>query len=413
MLTADERNKILRSTTLFAKVPDTILAQVAAAMTEVSVLAGEIIFEKGDTSTSMYIIARGQVQVHDGKWVLNHLGQGEVFGEMAALDPDVRSASITAEVDTTLFRLDQEFLLDLMSKEEDALRAIIHTLSQHLRARSRDLVRDFEHREALERELEIGREIQASFLPEKLPLRPGWEFAAHFQAAREVAGDFYDVFPLTGNERIGLVVGDVCDKGVGAALFMTLFRSLIRASATSDILLCPESASPADGDAHAARLKESITLTNDYIASTHSQTSMFATLFFALLHPSSGSLLYVNGGHEAPLILGPTGVRTRLERTGPAVGLFPNMEFEVKEARLEPGETLLAFSDGVTEAMDQGGQLFGEERLLSLLVGADLSAAALLSRIGASLDDHTAGTGQSDDITMLAVRRSPSPTTGE
>ncbi|NIP22387.1 MAG: SpoIIE family protein phosphatase, partial [Phycisphaerae bacterium] len=156
---------------------------------------------------------------------------------MSALDLDVRSASITAKVDTTLFQLEQQSLYDSMSDQIEVAREIIHVLCQRLRGNMQDWAEDFQHRKALERELEIGREIQNSFLPDELPQLPGWEIAAYFQAAREVAGDFYDAFTLPREKKIGLVIGDVADKGVGAALFMTLFRSLIRATATSDYFL--------------------------------------------------------------------------------------------------------------------------------------------------------------------------------
>src|SRR6185295_3398345 len=143
---------------------------------------------------------------------------------------------------------------------------------------------------SLERELEIGREIQRSFLPEELPRAEGWEIAARFRPARQVAGDFYDAFALPSSGRIGLVVADVCDKGVGAALFMALFRSLVRATATGMAW---------EADA-AAGLLRVVRLTNDYIARTHGRSNMFATLFFGVLDPATGDLAYVNGGHEAP-----------------------------------------------------------------------------------------------------------------
>jgi len=420
MLSADDKNLILHNTTIFGAIPDVILVQVVDALQEISVKAGERIFKKGDSGTSMYIIVEGQVRVHDGDVFFNHLNKGEVFGEMAALDSDVRSASITAEVDSILLRLDQVSLYDLMSDQMEIARAIIHVLCQHLRDRVADLIEDIHHRLALENELEIGRKIQASFLPDALPQVPGWEIAAYFQAARQVAGDFYDAFTLPQEEKIGLVIGDVCDKGVGAALFMTLFRSLIRAASNSDNFMGWKNSPPA-AEAGLAEsqptsfdglfnLKNSVTLTNNYIARTHGQTSMFATLFFGLLNPATGSLMYINGGHEAPIIFNSSGVKADLHPTGPAVGLFPGIDFKIQETLLEPGDTLLIFTDGVTEAQNWKKELFTRERLLSLLEQADdLSATALLDCIQDNLTAHTAGTHQFDDITMLAVKRTPLP----
>jgi serine phosphatase RsbU (regulator of sigma subunit) len=238
---------------------------------------------------------------------------------------------------------------------------------------------------SLERELEIGREIQKSFLPEELPRVAGWEIAARFRPARQVAGDFYDAFALPSSGRIGLVIADVCDKGVGAALFMALFRSLLRATATG----------AASGPEPAAELLRTVRLTNDYIARTHGRSNMFATLFFGVLDPASGSLLYINGGHEAPILLGDGGAKARLTPTGPAVGMMPDMPFEVRETRLEAGEGLLAFTDGVTDARGAPWGLF-EKR----------SRAAewthLLRRRSSTRSvqvlAHAAGSDQTDDI---------------
>ena len=135
---------------------------------------------------------------------------------------------------------------------------------------------------------------------------------------------------------------------------------------------------------------------------------MFATLFFGVLEPSTGSLLYVNGGHDPPVVFGSGGVKSRLQPTGPAVGMMPDMAFEVGQARLEAGEGLLAFTDGVTDALGVSGR-YGEERLLALLARPPEGASSLLDSIEASVAAHAAGQDQADDITLLAVRHSPSP----
>jgi serine phosphatase RsbU (regulator of sigma subunit) len=259
---------------------------------------------------------------------------------------------------------------------------------------------------SLERDLEIGREIQRSFLPEELPKPPGWEIAARFQPARQVAGDFYDAFTLGGGQRVGLVVADVCDKGVGAALFMALFRSLLRAFAerafAEPVILRSEG--PGD-DSDSVRLLSMVVSTNDYIARTHGSANMFATAFVAVLDPAGGSLTWVNAGHEAPVVCGTAGVRARLPPTGPALGMMPDMKFEARKTLLAPGETLFAFTDGVTEAKDGAGRFYSEESLLASIAEGAPSASALLDRVEAAVSAHSAGAERSDDITMLAVRR--------
>lgn len=267
---------------------------------------------------------------------------------------------------------------------------------------------------SFEREMAIARQIQASFLPEELPQLPGWEIAARFQPARQVAGDFYDAFPLVQNRRLGLVIGDVCDKGVGAALFMALFRTLIRAFAQQHYTLRWMSdfstESPNGGrrtlpSIGTSALKNAIELTNDYIANTHGNSNMFATLFFGILDPTNGSLLFVNGGHEPPFLISSNGNQRQLVTTGPAVGFFPNMHFEIRETHIAPGDTLVAFTDGVTEAQNLEGELFGDERLCPILMQPVSTAAELLDHILAGVQAYTGGAEPSDDITLLAVRR--------
>lgn len=270
----------------------------------------------------------------------------------------------------------------------------------------------------LERDLEIGRQIQASFLPEEIPQFPGWEIAARFQPARQVAGDFYDLFPLVQNRRLGLVIGDVCDKGVGAALFMALFRTLIRAFAQQHYALRWMDVLSEDGPAGNTRngrpilpstgtsaLRNAMELTNKYIANTHGTTSMFATIFLGVLDPSNGELLYVNGGHEFPILVNSAGIRERLEPTGPLVGIIPGAQFEIESVGIEPGDTLVAFTDGVTEAQNAAGEFFGRERLYALLARPASTASELLDAIQSSVREFAGDADPSDDIALLAVRR--------
>ncbi len=277
--------------------------------------------------------------------------------------------------------------------------------------------------QAAERELEIGREIQSSFLPGDLPSLPGWELAASLEPAREVAGDFYDVFPLSGGKRLALVVGDVTDKGVGAALFMALFRSLIRAYADQhyalgwmDILAADREGEPEGSGVDRRRallstgstaLSTAVTLTNNYIATTHEQSSMFATIFFGVLDPATGALAYINGGHEPPIVIGPDGVQARLAPTGPAVGMLPDLAFRIERTRLAPEDILLAYTDGVTDARSPAGDFFTEEALVALAGTAPPSAQGLLDRIRDQLLAHIGDRALFDDITLLALRRQP------
>ena len=323
---------------------------------------------------------------------------GEMMGDAALKHVPVIMISAVTEMDSVV-KCIEIGATDYLPKPFNAVLLKARVVSTLEKKRLRDKERLYA--KSLERDLEIGREIQKSFLPEELPRVPGWEIAARFRPARQVAGDFYDAFALPASGRIGLVVADVCDKGVGAALFMALFRTLLRATATGDS--DPPGSSAGDADP-AAELLRAVRLTNDYIARTHGRSNMFATLFFAVLEPSTGSLLYVNGGHEAPVVFGHGGVKARLAPTGPAVGMMPDMAFSVGSARLEAGDGLLAFTDGVTDARGVDG-FFGDERLLALLRQDAAPASALLDAIESAVLAHAAGWEQADDITLLAVRR--------
>jgi phosphoserine phosphatase RsbU/P len=254
---------------------------------------------------------------------------------------------------------------------------------------------------SLEREMEIGREIQAGFLPGELPAPAGWDIAAAFAPARQVAGDFYDAFELSGG-RVGVVMADVCGKGVGAALFMALFRSLLR-------VLLAQRWDAAQGEAPVA-LRETCVLVNDYIARTHGDANMFATAVVGILEPGGGLLDYVNAGHDAPVVVAAAGgAGDRLEPTGPALGLLPGAVYRTGAVSLQPGETLLLFTDGVSDARGPGGAL-GEERLLGLLDVPASGGRDLLARIEEEVARHCAGLDPFDDLTLLALRRLPRST---
>ena len=253
-----------------------------------------------------------------------------------------------------------------------------------------------------ERDVQIGHQIQLDFLPEKLPQPAGWEIAAHFEPAFEVAGDFYDAFVLP-NHHISLVMGDVSDRGIPSALFMALFRSLLRAFTQMDF-----SARLTDsGQEDSSVLKNALELTNAFILNNHPSSNVFATLFFGILDPVTGRLSYVNAGHEPSLILNQGKIKANLPPTGVAVGMLPDPDYEVQQAQLDPGDTLLIYTDGITCAKNSSGQAFGNTRLFELLEEPDAPrpAAALLSKIETNLRGYVAEADLADDITTLAVRR--------
>jgi sigma-B regulation protein RsbU (phosphoserine phosphatase) len=264
---------------------------------------------------------------------------------------------------------------------------------------------------ALNAELEKGKKIQRDFLPADIPSIPGWEIDTCFHPARQVSGDFYDVFMLPGN-YLGLVIADVCDKGVGSALYMALFRSLIRVF-SGQISLGGWSLGKADRDkqetpeAELTHMLQAVPLTNDYISEEHSKDVMFATMFFGVLNPATGDLAFINGGHEPPCIIGRSGIKRTLKANGPVVGIITGAKFQIQHANLEHGDSLIGYTDGVTEALSPQRAFFTKDRLLSLIEAPVSSANDLIERIKTDLFRHIDNAPQFDDITMIAVHRKP------
>lgn len=259
------------------------------------------------------------------------------------------------------------------------------------------LQREMVERERLERELQLAREIQRAFLPQSLPHLHGWDLKVFWRTAREVGGDFYDVFELPG-KRLGLVISDVADKGMPAALFMTLVRTLMRATVQGV-------SSPADVLKRVNRL-----LVPD------SPRGMFVTMVYAILSLETGVLEYANAGHNPPFLLrSRTCQLERLGRTGMALGVQTKNRIEGNRAVLDPGDYLVMYTDGLTDAFSPDGEPFGEARLWNLVEqsalcqsGANafvsLTSQDLLQVIGASLESFTGGAAPTDDLTIVILR---------
>lgn len=239
-------------------------------------------------------------------------------------------------------------------------------------------------------ELEFAGRIQASFLPEQVPAVTGWQISAGLIPARQTAGDFYDFIPLE-DGHLGLLVADVADKGTGAALYMALSRTLLRTYA----LQYPEQ--PA----------EVLRWANERILAD-TRANQFVTVFYAVLDPASGELVYANAGHNPALHLfaNGNGSHRAYIRTGPPLGIFGGLTWEQANTRLLPGEALLLYSDGVTEAQNDGQELFGEQRLLAAAQSHRAAdSAGMQAAILAAVHDFVAGAAQFDDITLMVVQR--------
>ncbi|HKY56022.1 MAG TPA: PP2C family protein-serine/threonine phosphatase, partial [Anaerolineales bacterium] len=242
-------------------------------------------------------------------------------------------------------------------------------------------------RERLETEVQLARQIQQTFIPESLPQFPNWELAARWKTARQVGGDFYDVFDLP-NNRLGLFIADVADKGVPAALFMALTRTLVRAAVM-------ETDSPS----------EAMRRVNDLLIPDTRQ-GMFVTAVYAVLDLEKSELTYVNAGHNPPIWVKCDGNIERLTRTAIALGVVTGDTIEQRTIKIETGENVLLYTDGLTESFNADNEFFGEARLVESLISNQCdSASDLLDVVEKSLLNFVQDVPPADDLTMLVLRR--------
>jgi serine phosphatase RsbU (regulator of sigma subunit) len=304
----------------------------------------------------------------DVKVVVPLVSQGELIG-LLNLGPRMSQQEYSAD--------DRKLLSDLAAQTAPAVR-----VAQLVRQQQKEA----QERERIEGELRVARLIQQTLLPKAVPELPGYGIAAYYQPAREVGGDFYDFLELD-DGRLGLVVGDVTDKGVPAALVMATTRTMLRAAAT-------RLASPG----------EVLERVND-VLHPDIPPNMFVTCLYAILDPQTGVLRYANAGHDLPYLRHAKGV-TELRATGMPLGLMPGMGYEEKEVTLEAGDGVLFYSDGLVEAHDPEREMFGFPRLQGF-VGAHPGGATLMDFLLTELDRFVGdGWEQEDDITLVTLKRS-------
>lgn len=271
---------------------------------------------------------------------------------------------------------DRRLLQDLATQAAPAARVAQLVRQQQVEAQAR---------ERIAQELRIARFIQQTLLPEDVPSLPGWQVAAHYQPAREVGGDFYDFLDLPAG-RLGLVVGDVTDKGVPAALVMATTRAILRAAAERIV-------SP-------GRVLQRV---ND-VLHPDIPPNMFVTCLYAVLDPATGILQYANAGHELPYRRSTDGIN-ELRATGMPLGLMPGMTYEEKEVALIPGESVLFYSDGLVEAHNPQADMFGFPRLRELMAGHP-GGSSLIEFLLAELARFTGAQWvQEDDVTLVTLER--------
>jgi serine phosphatase RsbU (regulator of sigma subunit) len=277
----------------------------------------------------------------------------------------------------------------ISGRRTSLMAGIAHQIS--LRLENSRLINEAAAKQSLERELLMARNIQASFLPSSLPVHPNWEIGAMWRVAREVGGDFYDFIPLPEGPRgprWGIVIADVADKGIPAALYMALSRTIIRSVAST-------------------RIDPATTLERvNRLLLIDSNAELFVTVFYAIWEPATGTLTFANAGHNPPLLLRPNHNAEVLREHGIVLGVLEDATYDSYERMIEPGEMLVLYTDGVTEAMGTDNQMFGLHRLESLVLGMEnWSAQTVAEHIANRVADFLEFGELADDLTTITLRR--------
>jgi sigma-B regulation protein RsbU (phosphoserine phosphatase) len=399
---------------LFSTLPQSEIRHLTTSLKTRLVEQDILLFEEGEEGNRFYILIDGEVEIIKAlgtpdERLLGVRQAGSFLGEMSLFSPENQhTASVKAHTPLRLLEMTREDLEKLLARRPKFTLELIRTLSQRLdesedltirdlRRKNRELVkayRDLEaaqalliEQERLKRELELARQIQESILPRALPNIPCFDFGARIVPMAQVGGDFYDFIHLNEN-KIAIVVGDVSDHGVPAALFMALTVTLLRAESQ-------RSDDPAD-------ILESV---NRHLLGMN-ETGMFVTIFYGLLDCMKQEFRYARAGHEFPVLMNGTGEAIPFERNiGQLIGVLSNPILDEGTLSLTPGSLLFLFSDGVTEANDPNGNLFGRKRLLDVIQrGSQYSAQELCNYVWDTLENYRGHTVQHDDISVVAIK---------
>ena len=398
-----------------------------------TVEAGDVLMRQGDEGDSAYFVLVGELGVHVetplGEVAMATIGPQQIVGEIAVFSRMPRTATVRAAVRTSVLQLSGDAMSRMITRYPNAALGLLAALGQRVAALNqplamltlaaqaleraefdletmnslfgamessgpfaqsfRKLLLEIEGKQSRRQEMLVAARLQQSILPRRL------DFAAHgapfsvealMRPSRDIGGDFYDFFFSEDGKKAIFVVADVSGKGIPAALFMAVSRTLLRAA----LLTSPS-------------IEQALTRANAQIEAENPEC-LFVTVFVAELDLATATLRYVNAGHCEGYVVRASGQRLELPASAPAVALASNPTFVARTVQLERGDRLLLISDGVTEAFAENGEVFGEERLCTLLDGVrQCTAAESVASIDAAVTGFAAGAEQSDDITCLAL----------
>jgi sigma-B regulation protein RsbU (phosphoserine phosphatase) len=405
---------LLSKIPLFSSLPMQELDNLLTLLDTQDMQDHEFLFHEGDTGENLYVVLRGELEIlkiESGvdELVLNVLREGEYLGEMGLLMPGGhRTASVRARGQATVLSMSRQQFMEMTSRFPEISNSMVRVLSQRLDATNIATFRDLKEKnrqlqtaydelkaaqaqiiekERLEKELQVAAEIQLSILPDELPEIAGVNFGACMLPARQVGGDFYDVFTIT-ETHIGVLIGDVADKGVPSALFMARTHALFMAEADMDL---PPNEVMLLVNKHITRLQKS---------------SQFVTVLYGILDLETNEFTYARAGHEPPLIVHADGVVERLPHSsGMAIGLWENITLDQRVIKLSPGDTLLLYTDGMTDCRNPAGESFGLDRIKNLLGSfGKHKGQEVCDQLLDSLMKYQNGSKQDDDVTLVSIQ---------
>jgi serine phosphatase RsbU (regulator of sigma subunit) len=426
----DVNTGLVQQIALFAGLPAEELQHLDQLLVVRSFRPGSLLFREDDPSESFAVILEGEVEIikelgSTSEHFLALLGPGEILGEMSLLYPERRrSAGARARSAVKVVEVGREEFSELIRRQPALALRIMQAMSTRLRNSENATIRDLQEKnrqlalayqelqaaqalviekEKLEHELGMARKIQQSILPKATPALDGWRIDAHWKPARAVSGDFYDFIALP-QGKWGIVIGDVTDKGVPAALVMATTRSVIRSTALN---LAETAARPRESVA-GGRISpgEVLARVNDLLLADM-PANMFVTCQFLVLDPLSGNLCFANAGHDLPCLRTGEGAVVELRAAGMPLGLMPGMTYAEQQADLAPGDLLVLISDGLVEAHTPQREMFGVPRFKKLLAAAGAwDGEGVIGYLLRALAEFTGPDWeQEDDVTLVAVQR--------
>lgn len=431
--TPEETTAILARTATFGVLREDQLAWLVSTSPVLRAGPGVEVFAQGEIGRYAFLVLEGTVSVEVdtelGRVAVAKLGRGDLVGEIGAFAATPRTATVRSETGVALLRIGQEAIQSLLADNPQTAMAIIGELGQRLqslngtiasltqatralaldefRPEMLDMLRrqadrfahfadtfdevatEIRRKRMLTLEMSAAAQIQKAFLPRRVDAGKhagAFEISAAMTAATHVGGDFYDYF-MVDPDTVAIAIGDVSGKGVPAALFMSMCRTILRTVARQNLspsrTLAEANAQLVDGNSEA----------------------MFVTIAFAHLHLPTGRLACASGGHEEVFLVSGAGAVEQLSPTGPALGLIDGVTFDEHETRLAPLSHVVLATDGITEAFNPEGAAFGLPRFVEALsANAGEPAEAMVRNVSVAVRDFVAGHPQSDDLTGLALR---------